>query len=102
MASQETRPVPPRTHSLKIPGKALAAAEPALSVAFDFGDGNEEKKRSETLVLEANDALQRVEDGWSADELRGVVTKLVDHVQRLVRACHHAQSDRHLSNEPEH
>lgn len=89
MEEQPERPAPPpRSHSLKIAESRLATAAPPLAVAFDFqSDDNDEKKQSGTLVAQAKDALQRVEDGWSADELRPIVTQLVDRVQQLVCCC---------------
>lgn len=80
-------PPPPRSHSLKISEQSLATtgAHP-IAVAFDFqGDSNDEDAPSDKLVTEAKEALQRVEDGWSQNELRPVVTKLVQRIEKLVR-----------------
>ena len=81
--------LPPRSHSLKISDSNSAAAP--LAVAFDYDDnedddqvGSEEKRISEELVTQAKEALAMVDDGWSKDELRPVVPKLIDRVEKLV------------------
>ena len=85
MSPGDERPgIPPRSYSLNIPEKGFTAAPLAAAVDFQV-DGNEEKKRSDELVAEAQETLQHVEDGWSPKELCPVVPKLVDRVQQLVR-----------------
>lgn len=90
---ETTSALPPRrTHSLKAPPtKSHASSIPGngLAAAFDFDDDDydDDKEITNALVKETSEVLQRVEDGWSADELRGVVTKLVGHVQHLVCTC---------------
>lgn len=86
-AQSAGHPPPPRSHSLRISEQSLAAGAHPLAVAFDFqGDGNDDKTLSTKLVAQAKEALQRVEDGWSPNELRPVVTELVNRVEKLVRS----------------
>lgn len=77
--------LPPRSHSLNISDNGATAPAPLVD-AFDLPvDGNDEKKRSDDLVVEAQEALRRVDDGWDPQELCPVVPKLVNRIRQLVR-----------------
>lgn len=87
----ETSALPPRRNqSLVSPPNKFSETSTSNGLAstydFDDDDYDDDQEVTDSLVKQTAEVLQRVEDGWSADELRPVITKLVDHVQHLVRA----------------
>jgi hypothetical protein len=81
---------PPRSYSLRnLSDAANPSASQRLSGTLlpSAGGYDEEDDGidSTELVTEANEAVRRVEDGWSASELLAVTRKLVNRVEQLVR-----------------
>lgn len=78
---------PPRTYSLHHPSSDVKNSNTSGRQSFATASNYDEEDNnydSKELIEEAEQALTRVEDGWSATELVSVSRKLIDRIQHLV------------------